>query len=453
MRTLILATLMVLLMMTTAWSAGMEEATPGEPPVIVLAIDRPDSALRDMTAQIHTFRGDRETINEDGLYFAGFIADMFRARTGAEVEVMPWDSLDGTNKAFRIALMAGVHIDVVFGLTGRMSTWAQPELALPIDEYVSAEFLAGWVPGALDIHTQGGHVYGLVGTAWCQMATVNWTLAEDVGLLHLVPSEDDTDPRWSVEDYMTIVRELPEGYWATTLFATKASGDYWQLGFLSGFGAELWKDGQIAINSPKGIQAVQWLADLREYAPPGSAGNTYAEMMGNWGAGKNFVCGGSIGYSRGLEANFENGKSDRQYQGMLINFPNMPGEVSQVQMGPDSVVAFKRTKYPQLAVELASIVVGFDAQSLRTYDGGRFPTLSAVPYPPNLNPLVGTEYQVLLNAVAKGGLMDLGMGSPHYDEIRGMWARTLQAIFLDLATVPDALAEFQDSANAIIEED
>jgi len=195
---------------------------------------------------------------------------------------------------------------------------------------------------------------------------------------------------------------------------------------------------------------VQWLADLRQYAPAGSAGNTYAEMISGWYAGKTLANGGSNGWALGLYNGFAEKKTEEQCEGLLINFPQLPGEVSQVAMGPNSAVVFLAAKDKPLAVELAKVLTGDVVQTMKSATGGRKPTRLGIPAPTLIKPENMPEYLVMQNAIETGGLFDLGMGNEHYGEIRAMWAVTLQSIFADRATVPEALEAFQNDANAIL---
>jgi len=147
-------------------------------------------------------------------------------------------------------------------------------MGAPLSDHITAAELKAWIPGATDPYWRNGKLYALPSTAWLQGVLINVGHGAAVGMADKLPKVGGT---WALADYMEMARRVKAqglGY-ALALYATLPSGDYWTQGLVTGFGAELWRDGKVAIDSPEGERAVQWLVSMLEYAPPGAAGLDY----------------------------------------------------------------------------------------------------------------------------------------------------------------------------------
>lgn len=413
-RTLAVILVMVALLAPT-WATGQEESR-----TLVLAIDSADA---------------KNDAAGGKMLYGEWLSELFTRKTGAAYTLREIVATGGQTTTIDMVLASGEQIDVITGYAGRMSKWATPAWALPISDYVSSDYLAKYVPGALDPYYRVGKLYALPGKAWVQGIDVNVDLIKSLGMADKLPKPDSMDRSWALADFEEMAkRAKAKGIYAMTLFATQPSGDYWQQAWLTGFGAELWRDGHIALNSTEGIAAVKWLVSMQEYAPPGSAGNTYNEMLTNFKAGKTIASGGSPG-------GWGNG-----FEWMFVLPPSVPGKKGKVILGPDSALVVKTTKSPGLAVELAKSAVGMEMQTLQCSDAAAFPTMLGIP-----GPVDKPVWTVGAGVLADAGPWDAGIPNQAYSKVREMWLTCLQSLFLGRATVEDAVAKFQTDANAFID--
>lgn len=412
---------------------------------MVLALDAKDSLLG-------TFGGKEWPA--DAVFYRDWAGPRFKERTGRDLEVREIVAAGGQTTTIDMVLASGERLDAIAGYAGRMSKWATPAWALALDEYISPSELAKFVPGTLDPYRRGGKLYALPATAWLQGVNVNLNIVKEIGMLDKLPN-GPADP-WLLSDFEEMAkRAKAKGYYALPLFATQPSGDYWVQLWMTGFGAELWRDGKVVLDSPEGREAVAWLAKMQEYAPPGAAGLDYNALINGWKSKKMLAAGGSPTGWGTVEA--------LGFEWRLVLPPSLPGKTGKLILGPDSGLVFKTTKEKRLAAELLLLLSGAEAQGLWVSTASRYATHKDAPAPAAWgNGLTGKDfigvYQSTIDVWAMGttmlqkaGAWDAGIPNSAYSKVREGWLVMLQSVFLGRATVEAAVAKFQKDANAFIE--
>jgi ABC-type glycerol-3-phosphate transport system substrate-binding protein len=427
--------LMLLAMTVASWAEGTAEPL-GK---VVLALDAVDP-------KIDTMGGGK--LAKDMPYYGVWIAEAYKRRTGREMEVREIVAAGGTTTTIDMVLASGERLDAIAGYAGRMSKWAQPAWALPLSDYIPPSDLAQYVDGALAPYYRGGKLYALPATAWLQGINVNVALVRELGMVDKLP-KSAWDP-WSIADFEAMAKAAKaKGWYALPIFATASSGDYWVQLWLTGFGAELWRDGKVALDSPEGRAGVAWLAKMAEYAPPGAAGLDYNILVSGWKSGKMLAAGGAPG---GWTNDFE---------WRFVLPPSVPGKSGKLIVGPDSSLVFKTTKEPAAAVELVRLMSGPDAQGLWISAAGRYATCKGAAAPVPWGTGTGKDFVGVLQATidtwASGtrmmqtaGVWDAGIPNSAYSKVREYWQVMLQSVLLGRATVDAAVAKFQADANAFI---
>jgi ABC-type glycerol-3-phosphate transport system substrate-binding protein len=406
---------------------------------LVLALDAQDGILPGKIG-----------LEKPGLhYYVDWVAPQFEKRTGRKLEVREIVASGGATTTIDMVLASGERLDAIAGYAGRMSKWATPAWALPLSDYIPPSELAKFVPGALEPYYRSGKLYALPATAWLQGININLRIVREIGMEDKLP-KTPWEP-WAMADFMEMAkRAKAKGYYAMPLFATQPSGDYWVQVWMTGFGAELWRDGKVVLDSPAGREAVAWLVSMQEYAPPGAAGLDYNVIPNNWKAGKILASGGApTGWA-----------TDDPWRFILP--PSLPGKTGKVIMGPDSSLVFQNTKEPRLAVELMLLLSGPEAQGLWCESAGRYTTHKLTPVPVAWGSGEGKDFigvrQDAVDRWANGmkmvqtaGVWDAGIPNSAYSKVREGWLVMLQSLFLGRATVGEAVAKFQKDANAFIE--
>lgn len=382
------------------------------------------------------------------LMYSGYLAELYRRGTGREFEVREIVATGGQTTTIDMVLASGERLDVITGYAGRMSKWANAAWAVPLSDYMSKAELAKWIPGALDPYWRGGKLYAVPSTAWLQGILVNTDMAKAVGMADKVPM---TGQQWAMSDFMEMARRVKaQGLgFAVSLYATQPSGDYWQQLWLTGFGAELWKDGKVALDTPQGRAGVAWLVSMMEYSPPGAAGADYSVMLGGFKAGTVLAAGGGpTGWTQ-----------DIGYQ--FVVPPAMPGHAGKFVVGPDSALVFNTTKEIPEAVDLVRYVTGAEMQTVRVSSAGTYPTRLDAKPPVAWGSGEGKDFigvkQLDIDRWAKAasmladhGVWDAGIPQAAYSKVRELWLVCLQTLFLNRGTVEEAVRQFQTDANAFI---
>lgn len=438
-RVMAVLSLMALLMLSAAWSEGEGEKGPlGQ---VILALDAKDTGMSTMGGGKY---------NPADPYYGTWVTTRFKALTGRDLTVREIVAAAGQTTTIDMVLASGERLDAIAGYAGRMSKWATPAWALPLSDYIPKEDLDKYVPGALAPYYRSGKLYALPASAWLQGINVNLKIVREIGMEDKLP-KNPWEP-WALADFMEMAkRAKAKGYYAMPLFATQPSGDYWIQLWMTGFGAELWKDGRIALDSPAGREAVAWLVSMQEYAPPGAAGLDFNIIPTSWKAGNILAVGGSpTGWA-----------GDSGFVFLLP--PSLPGKTGRVIVGPDSSLVFKNAKEKRLAVELVRLLAGPEAQGIWCSTAARYSTHGKTPAPvPWGNGLTGKDFVGVTpetvtrwndgtRMVQTAGVWDAGIPNSAYSKVREGWLVMMQSLFLGRATVEEAVAKFQKDANAFID--
>ena len=380
--------------------------------------------------------------------YGEWLAALYKRKYGREFEVREIVASGGATTTIDMVLESGERLDVIAGYAGRMSKWANADWALPLSDYIPADELKAWIPGALDPYWRDGKLYALPSTAWMQGVLVNLAMVRAVGMEDKLPKNGGS---WAMADFDEMARRVKAqglGY-ALALYATQSSGDYWQQAWMTGFGAELWKDGRVALDTPEGREAVAWLVSMQEYAPQGAAGLDYNAMLAGFKNGKQLAAGGAAtGWTN-------------DFPWLFAVPPAMPGHAGKFIVGPDSALAFNTTKEPLEAVNLVRLLTGAEMQTLRISTASIYPTRRDVLPPVAWGTGEGKDFVGVKQAdvdrwagasamLAEHGVWDAGIPNRAYSKVRELWLTCLQSLFLGRATVEDAVRKFQTNANAFI---
>ncbi|AZR72215.1 hypothetical protein BBF96_01665 [Anoxybacter fermentans] len=161
--------------------------------------------------------------------FINSVKDEFTAETGIEIEVVGIDQL---SQADKLALdgPAGKGADIVVWPHDRIGKAVMQGIIAPLD--VTEEDLSPYIESAVDAMRYGGKVYGIP----YAMETVALIYNKD--LLPVVPN--------TMESLFTIAKELTDGEQYGFLY--DINNFYFSYGFLSGYGAYVFKETENGLN-------------------------------------------------------------------------------------------------------------------------------------------------------------------------------------------------------------
>lgn len=431
--------LMVLLFLILAMGLFANGAQDDSP--LVLGIDKGDFEIN--CDENYICQGE-----DSGIYFWRDIV----LKDYPEEVILREYSTDNTTIKMDIDLAGGDPPDVYWDYIGRVNKYANSRLAVPIELGDEAE---EFIPSYLDLLTKDGVLYGLPHTAWAAVMAVNKPLLESAGGGYLLPADDDPDRSWTIDEFLEATRlvqeKYGEGYYGYVLFAAGVSGDYWSsFGWLAGFGAKLYENGKIVIDSPEGRAALTFMKKMQDdgIAMPGAAGLTYAENLAAMKNNNVVAMGGTPSHGERLISLTDGSGS---IQAVIMEYPHMPGvEKVPISVGPDAGMLFK-TGNPireARALKLLKYITSKRVQAYSAIVRARYSSLKGVPE-------VGSEslaWTIANGMIEQNGIFDMGTGLDKYNEVRELWPPMLQAIFSEELTVDEALDRFVTEGNKVLAE-
>ena len=431
--------LMVLLLFVLAmglFATGQQDDGP-----LVLGVDKGDFQL--------SFSEDGTDIGVDsGVYYW---LDLVLKDYPEEVILREY-STDNTTIKMDVDIAGGDPPDVYWDYLGRINKYANSEFAVPINLKEEAE---KYIPSYLDLLTKDDVLYGLPGTAWAAVMAVNKTLLESSGAGYLLPADDDTDRSWSMDAFLKatsmVQKKYGKGYYGYILFAAGTGGDYWSsFGWLAGFGAKLYENGKIVIDSPEGRAAIAFMKKMHDegVVMPGAAGLNYADNLAGI-ANNNIVAIGGTPARAEWPTKLADGSGT--VQAVIMEYPHMPGvEKVAITVGPNAGMLFK-TGNPKREARALKLLKYIMNERVQTYDALyqiRYASLKGIPE-------VGSESKAWTTAngmIEQNGIFDMGLGLKHYAEVRELYPPMLQAIFSDELTIDEAIDRFVTEGTKILNE-
>ena len=370
--------------------------------------------------------------------------DVLLADFPYKVEIRNY-AADATTIKMDVDIAGGDAPDAYWDYLGRVNKYANSKYALPIN--LTFEELDDYLPSALAPVMKGGELYALPGTFWAAVMVVNKPLVESVGLGSIL--EDGT---WTIDEFLMIVDAVkakygPE-YYGYPLFASGTGGDYWSsFGWFSSFGAKLYENGKIVVNSKEGIEALEFMKFMAdaEIVPPGIAGLDYKVALSAMPKGTFVSAANSTNYTTRLVDPL-NGVE--KWQAIMMEWPRAPGvEKVPLAVGPDAGMVFASSKHPVEAMELIRYLNSTKMQTLTSKAMSRYPSRKSVGNDFSTDP----QWVIAAKMIEKNGTFDTGVGLEHYAEVRGLWPSTLQAIFTEEMTIQEAVDRFVEEGTAILE--
>jgi multiple sugar transport system substrate-binding protein len=343
------------------------------------------------------------------------------------------------------SLVAGNPPDVVQGPVSEAAKYAPLGALAPIDAYLTDAIKADLVKSILDQSSLGGHYY-----LWPWRLSfgggieINKTLWEANNAGQYLPTGDTR--RWLMDDCLKAFQATTTG---TSLYGTVLSTDIWyQIGqFMFGFGARLFNDDetQVILNSPEGVDGLQWLIDLEQkykVAVPGGAVRkaTEADALFLNRKAASFPSQGA-----GLKPASLNGVTD--FDWFWAPPPNVPGKTPAVMTNIQGHYVFqqKDQNRTDAAQKWAQFLVRPEALALSLAQFGMPPALQSLwTKVTDPNQKVGLSFTDIMI-----GFGTRASAAPITFDVA---PRMLQAALSGQKTAKQALDDFASESNKLIEQ-
>ena len=221
----------------------------------------------------------------------------------------------GTDEAADILFGGSFNIPTYI-LEGRLAVWDEAiddALRADVDEAIWAQCMAD------------GKTYLMPYFQLQNTLMVNAELMRAAGLEDDIPA-DGVIAQWSTEDFNRILKSLRESITDShsfPLFAYAANnqGDLHTMTLLRAYGCDIFdEDGNFAVNTPEGIQALSWLKSLNEQGitPKGAENLELVNNMELFYHGQMAVCMGN-------QVNLNDCRNLYGLDVFLANFPSLDG--------------------------------------------------------------------------------------------------------------------------------
>lgn len=233
---------------------------------------------------------------------------------------------DGPAK-INTAIETNTAPDVVYDAPGRIITWGNNGVLAPLNDMFTEEFKNDLDPMLLDaVQGQDDNYYMYPINTSPFMMAFNKTMLEELGLLELLPLDNETRA-WTVAEYETLLSALKDAEKIPAIFYAKSSaGDQGTRAFISNlYNSWITNDDLTAyrINDEGGVKALQWTVDAIKngYLVNGSA-MTSSDAIDEFVAGR---AASTILFSPGL---LNNNKEKMDFEVVFVPYPNESGEPS-----------------------------------------------------------------------------------------------------------------------------
>ena len=361
------------------------------------------------------------------------------AAKGVTAKWLKLDLSDGSTMTMDAMVAAGTPPDVYTDYMGRVSKYVTEAYALDLKPYIKTD---DFRPGVLDPLTRNGKLLALPMPGGAQGMVINLKLLEKIG------EKDFNFDNWKISDFMRMATKAKAaGVWATGLFAANQSGDYLWYGWAASFGAELYKPGdysKTAMNTPAGLAFFTFLRDMVRdgYAPKEAAVLTDDDYVLQWASGKILATAFFPAWVKPYFADVQKqgmGGGDFAYK--FVEFPRAPGVTRVPTAGSyGGIVVAKATKAPKAAALAAETFSDARAQTLLMREGstGRgFPNRKSV-----IPVFDDVHWKAIEQIVSENGLLDLGISTPKFSEVRSLAIPILQQLYTNKIEPAAALAAY-----------
>ena len=268
------------------------------------------------------------------------------------------------------------------------------------------------------------------------------------------PKADWTFDQWktALRAVTSIAGDPDKDVYGTAFLAAANSGDYWQLMYLWGNGAELYDkdETKVTINSPEGITGLQLLVDLvhtERLAAPNPETRDYANTLELFLTRRTGLLNGAPASIAEAERRVQDGRIPPPFEAVLMPPPHAPGKKPAAYIGLQSWLVFKQAKDPNRtigAMQLGNFLTDTAAQKA-IKPIGELPVRKSA----------GNVYPDDANRTNGLSILDFGrtVGSfPENAKIRDLWRQAAQTAFTKQKSAKDALDEMARLAQPIMQQ-
>ncbi len=399
-----------------------------------------------------------------GEEYMRYIADEFMAlhpNVTVETEVVP---NAGYLEKINTALFAGNPPDILRDLDFNPA-WARDGLLEPIDAYLTDDDRADFLDYALEDGRIGDHYYiwpwNNSNNGMGSTLLLNPAIFEERG----VAMPEAPDRSWTLEEFLDAAQQLTfdrDGDGRTDVYAITLAAQDTQnmLGWMHRFGATLLNEDatEFVLNSPEGVQALQFMVDLiheYEVAPTGAEGLGVYDTINNLHQGRAAMGYGGIYEIGRIARSLNDGLIDEAIEVVIAPFPQDPETGPVAYQTSGGFVVFKQPDAYRrdMAMELARFITNRENMALledllyvtARHSVNEALTFESVQAYADVRPNVETYLEAISHGIPYFGPREVDV-TPAID----YFTAAMQSALSLQATPQEALDEFVDNANRVV---
>lgn len=359
--------------------------------------------------------------------YAAWKAGFEQENPGVTVEYQLIPFADGPT-VYGTMIQGGNTPDLGYLFMGMISEYAERNAIVPLDDMMTAEEKANWVPAALDAATYKGKVYGVPLIAANRTLYVRKDLMEKAGVT-------ETPKTWAeVIDLARKLNNPPEVNGFCIGAGRPKHIMQEQISMMWGYGADFFDaDGKLALNSPEAIKYVTDLTDMQlkdQLLTPSyltiNANECYATMAA-----------GKVAMMFSMPAQMAQ-CADNNLECVPIPLPEpLPGGEKRMLLITDVFGIFQGSKNKELAYKYIQYIQRPENRVALDKEWGSLPVTVKVADDP--------YYQTvpMLDYIANTDILKLTPKHAEWTLIQDGWGEAIQKVY-NGTPVEQALNELQD---------
>ncbi len=363
--------------------------------------------------------------------------------------------IDGSQRAEKLSIAIQTHTlpDMYYESDFALSDYVHEGLMVPIDDIVTKEDLADIPEAVWKGQSLGGKTYIFPFSAEIGMMGINVSIFEQAGATRYLPKAKGVKGigEWTPEQFRAALKAVSgvKGVYPFTVFANSQQGDSFTNMLLRMYGGKFVNDegSAFTINDKKGIQALQFILDLKRdglLAPGGEAlthGDVYNMFLNKTLA---VVTLNNLTYNRLVEG-LKNGSIQQPFKFMWAFYPNQPGAMKPYSLSYVKGGAIFNVNDPDRIAASKLFIRFFNTEPYTTASKVLVPVRQS-----KLKEMSSADPHLVEVAAGLQNVISITGRVPGYVSARSFYFPQLQAALTGQKTAQQALDAFVEAANKAI---
>ena len=337
-------------------------------------------------------------------------------------------------------------VDLFYAGSWNTSAWADKGWLVPLDDIIDDELRSDINQTIWMQSTYEGHVYVMPYQQLQNTLAVNKDMMEAAGLEEFIPGQDAI-AHWSTEDFNTVLKGLKASFtdettYAFMMYALNSQGDSHIMTLLQAMGGSLYdENGNFAVNTPEGIEALTWLKSLDEqgYLPNHAENLEFIDSVNLFYNGQLAICAVNL-------TNLADCRSLGR-DVFLVNFPSLDGRGYATTFS-NGFCVFDNGDEEKIQVAKDFIRYIYSDEELMKY------TLGTTPVNESVMEKYGDEIW-MLNAYQENGenlTRIVRLDNLNWQGVRDVFYLNIQDLLQGVKTPAEVAAAIDETCNAALEQ-